>query len=177
MRGTNESGSTQRVRCSITTRRVLVPVDGSPAAVAALEHALSRFADEAITVLYVIDAGEPDGSLRERLLSEEFEEQRRIGEKTADRVLEEARWHAAGYGVEITAVTTFGNPIRRIGEYAADTGIDWIVMGTNSRSGLSRLLLGSVTEAVVRRSSVPVVIVEETDEVIETHRSEPDSTA
>jgi nucleotide-binding universal stress UspA family protein len=176
MRGSNASGSAHGVRRP-GTRRILVPIDGSPAAIAALEHALGRFADEELTVLYVIDADEPDGSLRQRLLGEAFEEQRRIGEEAADRVLEEARWHAAGYGAEITAVTAFGNPARNIGEYAEDNGIDWIVMGTHSRSGLSRLLLGSVTEAVVRKSSIPMITVQESGEAIDTSHPEPDPTA
>lgn len=152
---------------------ILVPIDGSLPTTAALEHALARFAGGEITVLYVIDADEPNGSLRQRLLTEEYEERRRVGTRTADRVFEEARRYAADHGVEITTVTAFGRPVRRIVDYAARNGIDHIVMGTHGHSGLSRLLLGSVSEAVSERSSVPVTVVDETGEVTESGRPEP----
>lgn len=149
---------------------ILVPIDGSLPATAALDHALARFADGEITVLYVIDADEPNGSLRQRLLKEECEEQRRVGEEAAGRVLEEARRHADGSGVEIATVTAFGRPARRIVAYAEENGIDRIVMGTHGRSGLSRLLLGSVAEVVSQGSSVPVTTVRKAGEVEETSR-------
>lgn len=153
-------------------RSILVPVDGSLPATAALEHALTRFVAEEITVLYVIDADEPDGSVRQRLLAEAFEERRRTGEETADRVLEEARRLAAGHGVEVVTATTFGRPARRIVDYAEENGLARIVMGTHGRSGLYRLLLGSVSEAV-SRGPVPVTTVREAGEVEEASR--PDS--
>lgn len=159
------------------TPKLLVPFDDSPPAAAALEHALARFADEEITVLYVIDADEPDGSLRQRLMTEAFEERRRTGERTADRVLEEARRYAAGYGVEIATLTAFGRPARRIVEHAEGNGIDRIVMGTHGRSGLSRLLLGSISEAVSQGSSVPVTTVREAGEFEEFSRRNAAHTA
>lgn len=159
------------------TPKLLVPFDGSPPAAAALEHALTRFADAEITALYVIDADEPDGSLRQRLLDEAFEEQRRTGERTAGRVLEETRRYAAGYGVEIATFTAFGRPARRIVEHAEENGIDRIVMGTHGRSGLSRLLLGSISEAVSQGSSVPVTTVREAGEVEEFSRRNAAHTA
>lgn len=154
-------------------RNVLVPVDGSLPATAALDHALARFAGGEITVLYVIDADESGEGLRQRLLSEECAEQRRIGERTAARVLEDARRHADGSGVEIVTVTAFGRPARRIVAYAEENGIDRIVMGTHGRSGLSRLLLGSIAEAVSRGSPMPVTTVREAGEVEESSRPDP----
>lgn len=149
---------------------ILVPMDGSLPATAALEHAVTRFADAEITVLYVIDADEPNGSLRQQLLSEACEERRRIGEETAGRVLEEARRYAVGSGVEVATAIAFGRPARRIVDYAEENGIDRIVMGTHGRSGLSRLLLGSISEAVSQGSSVPVTTVREAGAVEESSR-------
>ena len=57
---------------------------------------------------------------------------------------------------DINKAGVFGSTAR--GE--ADTNdIDCVVMGTHGRSGLDRLLLGSVTETVIRRTSIPVHIV------------------
>jgi nucleotide-binding universal stress UspA family protein len=51
-----------------------------------------------------------------------------------------------------------GKPARAIVEYADDHDIDQIVMGSHGRSGVTRILLGSVAESVVRDSTVPVTV-------------------
>jgi nucleotide-binding universal stress UspA family protein len=56
-------------------------------------------------------------------------------------------------------VVTFSEPAQTILDVAKERGADLIVMGTNGRRGLSRVLLGSVTEKTVRRSPVPVLTV------------------
>ena len=52
-----------------------------------------------------------------------------------------------------------GVPARSILEYAHEKSVDLIVMGSHGRSGLARLLMGSVAEAVVRRADCPVLTV------------------
>jgi nucleotide-binding universal stress UspA family protein len=52
-----------------------------------------------------------------------------------------------------------GDPAREIVRLAADEGVDLIVMGTHGRGGLTRLLMGSVAEEVVRRAECPVLTV------------------
>ena len=49
-----------------------------------------------------------------------------------------------------------GDPATEIVRVAADHSADVIVMGTHGRTGLSRLLLGSVAEAVLRKAPCPV---------------------
>jgi nucleotide-binding universal stress UspA family protein len=71
----------------------------------------------------------------------------RLGPKAAD-----ARWLQ---GVVVTA----DSPAEAIVEYAKDANIDLIVMGTHGRSGLPRLLLGSVAERVLRTANCPVMTV------------------
>jgi nucleotide-binding universal stress UspA family protein len=50
-----------------------------------------------------------------------------------------------------------GDPAGAIPRLAEEEGVDMIVMGTHGRSGLTRLLMGSVAEAIVRRSPCPVL--------------------
>lgn len=145
------------------SQRILVSVGDSSLATETLEYALAQFSDEDITVLHVIDVDEADDSVRQTVLEETFENQRKAAEETADRVLEEAREYADERGVTLTTATEYGNPARGISAYAEENGIDRIVMGTHGRSGISRLLLGSVAEIVMRRSSVPVTTVREPD--------------
>jgi nucleotide-binding universal stress UspA family protein len=52
-----------------------------------------------------------------------------------------------------------GTPYHEIVTYAGENDIDLIIMGTHGRTGLAHLLLGSVTERVVRRSPCPVLTV------------------
>jgi nucleotide-binding universal stress UspA family protein len=52
-----------------------------------------------------------------------------------------------------------GTPIDSLVNYAKEHDIDLIVMGTHGRTGLMRLLMGSVAEAVVRRAPCPVVTI------------------
>lgn len=143
------------------TRQVLVAIDDSDPATAALEHALSRFPDATITVLHVIDADEPGGSLRQRVLSDEYDAHRAAAEETADTVLGNALAYADEHGVAVVTATRYGRPVRQITAYAEENDVDRIVMGTHGRSGISRLLLGSLSELVTQRSSVPVTTVRE----------------
>ena len=53
-----------------------------------------------------------------------------------------------------------GQPARTIVEQTAERRIDHVVMGSHGRRGISRLLLGTVAETVVRRSPVPVTVVQ-----------------
>lgn len=57
------------------------------------------------------------------------------------------------------SVIEHGSPYEAILSYVAENDIDLIVMGTHGRSGLSRVLLGSVTERVIRLSNDPVLAV------------------
>lgn len=54
-------------------------------------------------------------------------------------------------GVAVTVAATGGDPAQEILRYAAQHRIDLIVLGTHGRTGMSRLLLGSVAERVLRR--------------------------
>jgi universal stress protein A len=52
-----------------------------------------------------------------------------------------------------------GNPVEEIGRAAEDTQCDLIVMASHGRTGVGRLLLGSVAESVFRHVTAPVVLV------------------
>jgi nucleotide-binding universal stress UspA family protein len=67
-----------------------------------------------------------------------------------------------GEGQVIQAVIT-GYPASAITDYAQDNDADLIVLTTHGRSGVERLLLGSVTEKVIRTSDVPLLIVRSFD--------------
>jgi len=66
---------------------------------------------------------------------------------------------AAEHDIVLDTVTEVGKPAREILDYAADNGIDQIVMGSHGRAGLDRTFLGSVAETVTRRAQIPVTII------------------
>jgi nucleotide-binding universal stress UspA family protein len=61
-------------------------------------------------------------------------------------------------------VVRFGDPACEVVGFAGESTCDLIVVGTHGRAGLSRFLLGSVAERILRSSSVPVLVVRESPE-------------
>lgn len=137
--------------------RILLPYDGSDPSADALRYAIETFPDSELTALHVIPL--PAGYWSAFSDTEEsFPNDDRL-RAHADEVLKEAVDLAAEHGVTVDTEVTTGRPHQRIGEIAAEDGFDTIVIGSHGRHGFSRALLGSVAEAVVKRSTVPVVVV------------------
>jgi nucleotide-binding universal stress UspA family protein len=138
--------------------RVLAPIDGSEQAWTALEFAFEEFAEETITVLHVINPREFDtyGGVEGWVDLDDLREQRR---DQAERLLEDARSRAEDHGLTVSTDVVTGKVSRAIIEYAAEHDSEHVVLGSHGRSGISRVLLGSVAENVVRRSPVPVTVV------------------
>ncbi|WP_137291102.1 universal stress protein [Natronorubrum halophilum] len=132
-------------------RQLLVPMDDSETARAALEHALEVFPNDEITVVHAVDdleagyGGRPPAAVGDEGDEPEFFADVRSIAKRYDRP------------VETTVIE--GTSADAILEYADEANVDQIVMGSEGRSGVSRMLLGSVAEAVTRRSPLPVTIV------------------
>ncbi len=61
-------------------------------------------------------------------------------------------------GVKVKTVLTHGEPVSVILETIKEGGHDLIIMGTHGKSGLTRLVLGSIAENVVRKSDIPVLL-------------------
>jgi nucleotide-binding universal stress UspA family protein len=137
------------------SRHVLVAIDQSSQSWSALEYAFEEFPEATFTVLHVIDPldyvleGEVYGSEEPVARAEED------GEDLIDAVDDLAET----FDVRATPVLKHGRPARTIVEMADESDIDHVVLGSHGRSGVSRILLGSVAEKVIRRSSVPVTVV------------------
>ncbi|WP_331233754.1 universal stress protein [Natronorarus salvus] len=137
---------------------VLVAVDGSEQSFDALEYAASEFGDATITALTVLDPAEV-GAGTEVAMAVNADEWMATAEKRAESHFEKARGIADETGVDLVTETEIGRPARTIVEVAEEGGFDHVVMGSHGREGVSRILLGSVAESVVRRSPVPVTVV------------------
>jgi nucleotide-binding universal stress UspA family protein len=140
--------------------RVLVPVDGSEQADAACSFVFETFPDATLVLLHVVNPAEASYGAQASFptASEEWYE----NEKTrAEREFEEIVAQAEAHGMAVESTLEVGKPSRVIIDFAedADNAIDHIVMGSHGRDGVSRILLGSVAETVVRRSEIPVTVV------------------
>ncbi|MCO8265594.1 universal stress protein [Haloferax sp. AB510] len=138
---------------------VLVPTDGSPQSVAAVRFAATEWPDAELTLLNVINPADAD--YRERALSgseEWFQAEKRKARETFAEV--KAEVGLVDTDRTITDRIEVGSPQKVIVEVLDDdAGYDHVVMGSHGRTGVSRILLGSVAEEVLRRSPVPVTIV------------------
>jgi nucleotide-binding universal stress UspA family protein len=140
---------------------ILVPTDGGESAEGAVAEAveLAAVTGARLHALSVVDTrsystlSEAKWLLVDEMLREEAE--------TAVRVVRERAEEA---GVDVTTTVERGVPHEIILDYAAEHGVDLVVMGTHGRRGIDHVLLGSVAERVVRRSSAPVLIVRQGSE-------------
>lgn len=139
-------------------QRILVPIDESDRSSAALEYALEEHPEASVTVLHVIDPREfrTYGGVEGWVDMEHIADQQ---QDHARRLVENARERAADRGITVTTEVLTGKPARSIVEYVGENDIDHVVIGSHGRSGVSRVLLGSVAETVVRRSPVPVTVI------------------
>jgi nucleotide-binding universal stress UspA family protein len=137
--------------------RILVPYDGSEQAKAALEYAEAEHSDDEIVLLHVLDFIESGyNAAPEAALAGYWDEWYDQAETSGKELLQKAA-NTVENDVETDLVV--GRPSRAIIEYIDDNDIDAVVIGSHGRDGLSRILLGSVAETVVRRSPVPVTVV------------------
>lgn len=138
---------------------MLLPTDGSPGMDEVIDHAasLAEIHDATVHGLYVVDTA----SLTDVPIDASFEGVAESLQAEGETALSEVERRVDGVPVETETIE--GSPSRDIVSYASENPCDVIVMGTHGRSGVDRLLLGSVAERVVRSSPVPVVTLRVTD--------------
>jgi len=138
------SSGPQGIRPALPLRSILLPLDGSVQALAALDPvlALARGMDARVRLLHVDEPCPAPGQWES---PDEFS-------KKADRILREACIPAS---FELRR----GHPAQEILKAVVEHHIGLIAMTTHGRSGPPRWLMGSVTEEVLRHSTVPLLVV------------------
>lgn len=142
--------------------RVLLATDGSDAADAVVEEGVRIAAalEAELHVLHVVDTRTP--MMAPEAMAVDWAEviagSEKRGRSAVDRALGTAR--AAGLEAE-GAVVRADRIHQAILDHAHEIEATLLVLGTHGRSGLSRMLLGSVAERVLRMSDLPVVVVPE----------------
>ncbi|MEZ4297763.1 MAG: universal stress protein [Polyangiaceae bacterium] len=151
-------------RFSMTIDRILVPIDFSECSGVAFDYAvdLARKLGAKVTLLHVWDVPFLWPSAGDTMVTVPAEQPMTVAQLVKRRASEEIQRFVTDYphdGVEVLARLEMGDPVRVICTVAEDGGHDLIVMGTHGRTGVSRVLAGSVTENVVRHSKTPVLTV------------------
>lgn len=139
---------------------VLIPMDYSELAKEALRTALSLHPDADVTVLHVIDFRTSDlgpGGWGDE--PDEFDQWLAEARDHADQLLAEATTIAAEYDTEVQTETVVGEDASSILDYIEGNDVDLVIMGSHGRSLPARILLGGVSESVVRRAPIPVMLV------------------
>lgn len=144
--------------------KTLVPIDGSSEADEAFEFALETFPETEITVLHVLRL--PEGYWAAFVKSEEQFPRYESLVSDAKTLLKVAQQKASEKRLEIKTMMASGKPAQTIVEQAVSGGFDQIVIGSHGRHGLAHLLYGSVSESVVRRSPISVIVVRRTEETL-----------
>ena len=136
-------------------KNILVPTDGSEYTKAAVRKAmeLAKLAGGQVTALYVLDQTILTNMPMDTAVMNVYNTLEKEGKEAVDFVKELGEQE----GVETTVSIKEGTPVKVILEESSK--YDIIVMGTLGRTGMSKLLMGSVAERVVRASQCPVLVV------------------
>lgn len=138
----------------MTTRNILVPVDGSPGSLRALEQAAKRYRDASTCLLLLnVQHGMPHSRHVSRAQIKDH--QLRMSEEA----LTPARKLAQRLGADFQCYSRVGEPATVIASFARRTRCTEIVMGTRGLGRVTGLVLGSVAVKVIHLSAVPVTLV------------------
>jgi nucleotide-binding universal stress UspA family protein len=139
----------------LTMKTILCPTDFSTQARSAFEVAcaLAREAHSRLVILHVerFPVGALGGTAGVPPLPTEYDR---------EYLREELkRYQPAQPGITVEHRLEYGDPDTTILQTAREVGADLIVLGTHGRTGLRRLLMGSVAEHVVRKAPCPVLTI------------------
>ena len=143
---------------------ILLPLDGSPLAEAALpaaEQVAKRFGAK-LVLLEVVPPGDVSAWMAPGARANAPEEKKRLFQH--DRELAEEYLSAKVHSLKAEDITAeamvkVGDPVDEILALIGGAGISLIVMATHGRGGLSKLIFGSVAEKVVHHCNIPVMII------------------
>lgn len=140
----------------IKIRKILCPLDFSDASRNAVRYA-REFARGMGAELFLLNVVEPrpmavDMSLSYVPLEEDLE-------KAAQEDLNEIVRAEREQGVAVEGDVVIGTPSEIILDKAEELDVNLVIVGSHGKTGLSRLLMGSVAESVVRKAKCPVLIV------------------
>lgn len=140
-------------------KQILVPVDFSDVSLEALDYAveLAKGFKAAVAAVFVVEplyyAAPPTAYGSATQVAMLLDDQRKLGREELAKLAAKMKKR----GVELRTILQEGTPYDRIADTAKRIKADLILMATHGRTGLTHLLMGSVTEKVVRSAPCPVL--------------------
>ena len=138
--------------------KILVAVDGSDASCLAAQWAakLANNCGGSVTLIYVFDMPAAEAMALSHLSGDEV---KALINKKAAPEFDKALQACGENRADIQTSATIGHPADEILSYAKSGGFDHIVMGRRGLSQLGELVLGSISEKVIRRAHCPVTVL------------------
>ncbi|HJQ96931.1 MAG TPA: universal stress protein, partial [Candidatus Polarisedimenticolaceae bacterium] len=143
----------------LSIHHILCPTDFSVHAKSAYAEAVrvARWFSAKVTLLHVVTPEIPVGG--ELLYVPPLPTSSRALRKAKLQEMDAGKDALNHAGVEVDTVLREGDVVHEIRRFARESAVDLVVMGTQGRTGLGRVLLGSVTEAILRHAPAPVLTV------------------
>lgn len=144
-------------------KKILLPIDGSRNSERAIKHATRLAIDEdaEIIILYVLDHKRLTSLPEDALEDKELADYEKHGEVVTQRVAETINEMAkeSNKTIKTEKLVVEGNPAIIITKATQKKDIDIIVIANSGKSFIDRFLIGSITERIIRDSTVPVVVI------------------
>jgi nucleotide-binding universal stress UspA family protein len=138
--------------------KILIPIDGSPLSLAALRHAVALI-QSGLRAELVIANVQPPATLYEWMRAPDPEALGQIAEAAGQNALETAESVLRDAGLDATEVLVTGDPAHALVDLVESEGCDAVIMGSHGSTGLRSALQGSVSQALLHASPVPVTLV------------------
>ena len=137
--------------------KVLVPVDGSPASLRALDFAIEMMGQNPDTSLVLLNVQNISAmDLTGAAMGSDWQE---AASQASAKALKEAVGKAEAAGIAFKSIVRTGQTAEAIAQAARDEGIEHIVMGTRGLGSIQGLLLGSVAMKVIHLAEVPITLI------------------
>lgn len=147
----------------MSQNQVLVPIDRSPFSMSIVPQ-VKRFLDPQRNTLILFHvAEEPTPAELRRLSVNEYANQlERLRTQLRTQIQEELETlsrELTALGFQVQVVVRFGEPITQIEHYIGTQTVDLVAMSTHGRSGLGRMLFGSVAQELLQQLSLPILLL------------------
>jgi nucleotide-binding universal stress UspA family protein len=132
-------------------KTILAPTDFSDISAEGVRYGCRLAKDTgAEIIVFNVDVLDESNRIDKRELEQH---KKRLGEFVAEKIGD------ASVGLKMRQLVDAGQPFGAIVDCAEKEGVDLIVMSSHGRSGLSRMLIGSVTDKLLRAAPCPVLVV------------------
>jgi len=141
--------------------KILIPLDGSELALDAVHHAL-RLLSEGLQASFVLASVQEPANVSEMLLMPDAQLRENVNQAVGAQALEAGEVLLTTAGATVECEVRSGYAATMLIEIAEDYGCDEIIIGARGAGTLRSALLGSVSQAILHASTVPVTIVKHT---------------